>query len=233
MSLEDLGQQDGAASAVKMLGPIGSEPLHVLCVGAHCDDIEIGCAGTLLQIQQSAPGSTFDWVVLTGNQARQSETAGAMRSLLKPASRGQLLFGGFPDASLPGSYGDLKSFFAGLQKLRRPDIIFCHERGDAHQDHRIVNEMVWGAFRDHLILEYEIPKWDGGLTTPNSYVPLTAAQMRRKVSVLMKAFGSQRSRDWFTPSTFEALMRLRGVECRARSGYAEGFFARKLLMFAS
>ena len=104
----------------------------------------------------------------------------------------------------------------------------CHERGDAHQDHRIVSEMVWGAFRDQVILEYEVPKWDGGLTTPNVYVPLTTGQARRKIAVLMKAFGSQRSRDWFSPSTFESLMRLRGIECRAPSGYAEGFFGRKL-----
>jgi LmbE family N-acetylglucosaminyl deacetylase len=219
---------------VKTILPVsGGKSLHILCVGAHCDDIEIGCSGTLLQMQKSYPGSTCDWVVLTGNADRQAETGVAMRALLKPAQQGKLLFGNFTDASLPASYGELKTFFAGLQKLRRPDVIFCHERADAHQDHRIVNEMIWGAFRDHLILEYEIPKWDGGLTTPNIYVPLTAAQVRRKVSVLMKAFGSQRSREWFTPQTFEGLMRLRGVECRARSGHAEGFFARKLVMFGS
>jgi len=219
---------------VKALGLQGArDDLHVLCVGAHCDDIEIGCAGALLKLQQDHPGLTCDWVVLTGNADRQAETQMAMRSLLKPAARGRLLFGGFPDASLPASYAGLKDFFKGLQKLRRPDLVFCHERHDAHQDHRIVNEMTWGAFRDHIILEYEIPKWDGGLTTPNVYVPLSAAQMRRKVSTLMKAFGSQRSRDWFAPQTFEALMRLRGVESRARSGYAEGFFARKLTLFGS
>jgi LmbE family N-acetylglucosaminyl deacetylase len=126
----------------------------------------------------------------------------------------------------------LKAFFAELQKLG-PDVIFCHERSDAHQDHRIVNEMVWGAFRDQVILEYEIPKWDGGLTTPNVYVPLTTEQVRRKVAVLMKAFGSQRSRDWFSSSTFEGLMRLRGIECRAPDGYAEGFFGRKLTLTAA
>jgi len=219
---------------VKVLGltDMQKDP-HVLCVGAHCDDIEIGCGATLLQLQHANPGSTFDWVVLSGNGDRQAETSLAMRSLLKPNQRGKLIFGDFPDASLPASYAELKAFFKRLQKLRRPDLIFCHERGDAHQDHRIVNEMVWGAFRDHMILEYEVPKWDGGLTTPNVYVPLTSTQMRRKVSLLMKAFGSQRSRDWFTPQTFEGLMRLRGVECRARSGYAEGFFARKLVLFGS
>lgn len=203
--------------------------LRVLCIGAHCDDIEIGCAGTLLSLQQSRPGSTFDWVVLSGSAERMDETRRAMSLLLKPAQRGSIAFGDFPDASLPDSYGRLKAFFTGLQKLD-PDIIFCHERNDAHQDHRIVNEMVWGAFRDQMILEYEIPKWDGGLTTPNVYVPLTAEQVRRKVAILMKAFGSQRSRAWFSSSTFVSLMRLRGIECRAPDGYAEGFFARKLTL---
>ena len=231
--MEDLERRQGHGR-VKTLGfPGAKQGLHVLCIGAHCDDIEIGCAGTLLQLARSNPGSTFDWVALTGNADRQAETAAAMRLLLKPASRGRLLFGEFPDAKLPASYAGLKDFFKGLQKLRRPDVVFCHERNDAHQDHRIVNEMTWGAFRDHSILEYEIPKWDGGLTTPNIYVPLSAAQARRKVSMLMKAFGSQRSRDWFTPATFEALMRLRGVECRARSGFAEGFFARKLTLLGA
>jgi LmbE family N-acetylglucosaminyl deacetylase len=207
----------------------GRRRLRVLCVGAHCDDIEIGCAGTLLSLQQELPGSLFDWVVLSGSADRQVETRRAMNLLLKPAQRGGLWFGDFTDASLPGSYDRLKEFFSGLQKLD-PDVIFCHERTDAHQDHRIVSEMVWGAFRDHVILEYEIPKWDGGLATPNVYVPLTTGQVRRKVAVLMKAFGSQRSRDWFSPSTFEGLLRLRGIECRAPSGYAEGFFGRKLTL---
>jgi len=203
--------------------------LRVLCIGAHCDDIEIGCAGTLLSLQDAWPASTFDWAVLSGAAQRQDETRRAMTLLLRSARPDSLCFGDFPDARLPDSYSQLKDFFANLQKLR-PDVVFCHERGDAHQDHRIVSEMVWGAFRDQVILEYEVPKWDGGLTTPNVYVPLTTGQARRKIAVLMKAFGSQRSRDWFSPSTFESLMRLRGIECRAPSGYAEGFFGRKLTL---
>jgi LmbE family N-acetylglucosaminyl deacetylase len=219
---------------VKTLFPSGGrQGLHVLCIGAHCDDIEIGCGGALLSLQRSRPGSTFDWVVLSGSAERRSETSVAMRSLLKPAARGKLLFGDFHDAELPAAYRELKKFFVGLRALRRPDVIFCHRRDDAHQDHRVVNEMTWGAFRDHLILEYEIPKWDGDLATPNVYVPLTAAQLRGKLTTLMKAFGSQRSREWFAPETFRGLMRLRGVECRARSGYAEGFFARKLVLATS
>jgi LmbE family N-acetylglucosaminyl deacetylase len=214
------------------LRPAGSgSALRVLCVGAHSDDIEIGCAGALLQVQRFHPRSRIDWVVLTGSADRQRETSQAMRQLIAPARRGKLVFGGFRDTCLPASYAELKDFFANL-KLPDPDVVFCHERTDAHQDHRVTNEMVWGAFRDHLILEYEIPKWDGGLTTPNFYVPLTAAQARRKVALLMRVFGSQRSRAWFTAQTFEALLRLRGIECRASSGLAEGFHARKLTFLA-
>jgi LmbE family N-acetylglucosaminyl deacetylase len=181
-------------------------------------------------MQKAADKPTIDWVVLTGDAARQSETAAAMQLLVAPACRGELVFGAFPDSRLPAVYGEMKEFFATLQARFRPDIIFCHEQHDAHQDHRVVNEMVWGAFRDHLILEYEILKWDGGLAAPNVYVPLDTDVLDRKVEVLMQAYGSQRGKDWFTPDTFRALTRIRGVECRAPSGHAEGFTARKLAL---
>ncbi len=203
---------------------------RVLCVGAHCDDIEIGCGGTLLQLQQRYPAMKLDWAILTGPEQRHAEARRAWQLFVKPAARGELLLGNFRDTCLPGSYAQIKDFFATLRRLPRPDIVFCHERNDLHQDHRVVNEMVWGACRDHLVLEYEIPKWDGGLATPNVYVALTAAQARRKTALLMKAYGSQRSRDWFRPETYDALLRLRGIESRARSGLAEGFYGRKLLL---
>lgn len=232
--MEGLGPTSGSTQVMICLQPAGArKALRVLCVGAHCDDVEIGCAGTLLHLQRSYPGMILDWVVLTGPPERQAETQRAMNMLVKPARRGRLIFGGFRDACLPASYAELKDFFVGLQRLSRPDIVFCHERTDLHQDHRIANELVWGAFRDHLILEYEVPKWDGGLGTPNVYVPLTARQAQRKVSLLMHAYGTQRSRDWFTRATFDGLMRLRGIECRATSGYAEAFHGRKLLVLGS
>jgi LmbE family N-acetylglucosaminyl deacetylase len=208
----------------------GRRALRVLCIGAHSDDIEIGCGGTLLHLQAARPRLQVDWVVLSGDADRRRETARAMASLLRPASRGELLHGDFPDASFPGSYAALKDFFVRLQRRAAPDLIFCHERQDAHQDHRVVNELTWGAFRDHVILEYEIPKWDGGLATPNAYMPLPAGLAKRKISTLMRCFGSQRSRDWFRPEIFEALMRLRGIECRSRSGFAEAFHTRKLTL---
>jgi LmbE family N-acetylglucosaminyl deacetylase len=204
------------------------EPRSVLCVGAHCDDIEIGCAGVLLELQRVAGELTIDWVVLTGEKERQDEAAGAMQLLVKPAFRGKLVFGEFPDSRLPSVYGEMKEFFGTLRTRFHPDIVFCHERNDAHQDHRLVNEMAWGAFRDQLILEYEIPKWDGDLGTPNAYVPLHREVMDQKVDVLMKAYGSQRSKDWFSPETFFAISRIRGIECRAPHGYAEAFYSRKM-----
>jgi LmbE family N-acetylglucosaminyl deacetylase len=210
--------------------PASSQPRRVLCIGAHCDDIEIGCSGALLQLQKAGAPLRIDWVVLTGEGQRREETTAAMQLLVQPAFRGELLFGGFPDSKLPAAYGAVKDFFGTLRARFEPEMVFCHERDDAHQDHRITNEMAWGAFRDQLVLEYEIPKWDGGLGTPNAYVPLDAAVLERKIEVLMATYGSQRSKDWFTPDTFRSLARLRGIECRAPAGFAEGFHARKLVL---
>jgi LmbE family N-acetylglucosaminyl deacetylase len=210
--------------------PAGSGLRRVLCIGAHCDDIEIGCGGALLQLQKSGAPLRIDWVVLTGEGRRREEAIAAMQLLVDPACRGELLFGGFPDSKLPAAYGEVKDFFGPLRARFQPDLVFCHERDDAHQDHRICNEMAWGAFRDQMILEYEIPKWDGGLGTPGLYVPLDATVLERKIEVLMGTYGSQRSKDWFTPETFRSLARLRGIECRAPAGFAEGFHVRKLVL---
>lgn len=202
-------------------------PGRVLCVGAHCDDIEIGCGGTLLALQRGRD-IRIDWVVLSGTAQRRKETASAMRRLVRPGARGKLLFGDFSDGRFPAQYVAMKEFVEGLKQLPAADLILCHERDDRHQDHRTVNELVWNTFRDHVILEYEIPKWDGGLGQPNVYVPLTAAQARAKADALLRSFPSQRRRDWFTRETFMALLRLRGIECRAPGGYAEGFHGRKI-----
>lgn len=209
----------------------GRQRLRVLCIGAHCDDIEIGCGGTLLHLQRARPGIIIDWLVLSGNPARRAETVSSMRRFVRTPARGSLHFGDFPDARFPSDYSGLKDCLAQASERSRPDIVFTHCRHDAHQDHRVLNELAWGAFRDQIVLEYEIPKWDGDLRTPQIYVPLTKAAAARKIAILMGVYASQRSRDWFARSTFEAMLRLRGVECRARSGYAEGFFARKLVLF--
>lgn len=215
-----------------MLELIGNLPAaraaRVLCIGAHCDDIEIGCAATMLALQVRRPRLEINWVVASGPPQRRTETERAMGMLVRRAARGTLTTGDFPDGLFPARYGAIKAFFESLKRLPAPDLIFCHERSDRHQDHRIVNEMVWNTFRDHMVLEYEVPKWDGGLGEPNFHVPVSAAQMRAKVRALMTSHRSQRGKDWFSPETFMALARLRGIECRSRSGYAEAFHARKL-----
>jgi LmbE family N-acetylglucosaminyl deacetylase len=197
-------------------------------VGAHCDDIEIGCGATLRMLQRRHPGPVIDWVVLSGTEERRKETQRAMRMLLRPGRRGELRFCDFPDGRFPGVYAEIKSFCESLKQSPHPDLILCHERDDRHQDHRIVNEMIWNTFRDHVVLEYEIPKWDGGLGHLNMYVPLDVEDARAKVDALLKSYPSQAGRDWFTRDTFMALLRLRGLECRSPSGYAEAFCGRKL-----
>lgn len=204
------------------------QTLRVLCVGAHCDDIEIGCGGALLALQVSGRKLIIDWVVLSGTAERRQEARSAMRMLLRPTCRGDLLFGDFPDGQFPSVYADIKDFCESLKRRPRPDVIFCHERCDRHQDHRVVNEMIWNTFRDHVVLEYEIPKWDGELGSPNIYVPVSKKQAGAKVAALLKAYRTQGDKDWFTRETFLAMLRLRGLECRSPSGYAEAFHGRKL-----
>jgi len=202
--------------------------LRVLCIGAHCDDVEIGCGGTLRELQAQRTNVVIDWALLSGNPQRAAESRKAMSMLVARRSRGELVFGNFSDGRFPAEYLAIKDFFESLKRLPRPDLIFCHERDDRHQDHRIVNEMVWNTFRDHIVLEYEIPKWDGGLGQPNVYVPVSAKAADAKVNALIRAHQSQLERDWFTPDTFTALLRLRGIECRSPSGLAEAFHGRKL-----
>jgi len=202
--------------------------LRVLCVGAHCDDIEIGCGASLLALQAGKPKVKIDWAILSGSAERRRETQAAMSMLVKPRARGELIFGDFHDGRLPAQYLEVKDFFESLKRRPAPDVILCHERDDRHQDHRMVNEMVWNTFRDHLVFEYEIPKWDGGLGQPNVYIHVTRSQAEAKVKALLQAYRTQSQRDWFSSETFMAMLRLRGIECRSPSGYAEAFHGRKL-----
>ena len=153
-----------------------------------------------------------------------------MRALVGPRAFNEGIFGGLRDGYLPAQYAAAKELFESLKSLPAPDVIFSHERNDRHQDHRTISELVWSTFRDHAVLEYEIPKWDGGLGTPNIYFPVSRRDADVKVQALMRAYASQVGRDWFKPETFLGLMRLRGVECRSPSGYAEGFYGHKLTL---
>jgi LmbE family N-acetylglucosaminyl deacetylase len=203
------------------------EPLRVLFLGAHSDDIEIGCGGTLLRILAAHPKASVHWVVFSGQGTRAAEARKSARSLLRNAVDPTITIEDFRDGFFPYQGAELKAYFERLKGLVRPDLIFTHHLVDRHQDHRAVAELTWNTFRDHLILEYEIPKFDGGLVTPNHFVPLDAATCRRKVRHLMRAFPTQRDKPWFGEDTFLGVMRLRGVECASHTGYAEGFHVSK------
>jgi len=203
--------------------------LSVLCLGAHSDDIEIGAGGTLLHWLDGGVRLDVHWCVLSGIDERGVEAKASASDFLADASSKTIDILDFRDGFFPEQGERIKVWFEQLRKRVNPDVILAHKRDDAHQDHRRVNRLVWNSFRDHLILEYEIPKWDGDLGRPNLYVPLSEAVMRRKIELLMKHFASQRSKQWFDPETFAGLARLRGMECRAEERFAEAFFAPKLL----
>ena len=203
--------------------------LTVLCLGAHSDDIEIGCGATLLQLGQSAVKPRFCWVVLSAKGVRETEARNAAR-LFTAGCESEVFIKEFRDGYLPYEGDQVKDFFEELKQHISPDLIFTHWNGDAHQDHRLVSELTWNTFRNHLILEYEIPKYDGDLGRPNTFVPLQEWAFRQKVKNLSSVFASQGSKLWFSDDTFLGLMRLRGMESNATSGYAEAFHARKLLI---
>lgn len=211
------------------LGGIGDR-MSILCLGAHSDDIEIGVGGTLLAWIAEGRQLDISWCVLSGVGDREKEARTSARDFLHGAARSRVDVMQFKDGFFPSQGDEIKKWFEGLKEQAEPDLILTHRRDDAHQDHREVSRHTWNTFRDHLILEYEIPKWDGDLGQPNLYVPLSSEILERKASLLVKHFGSQRSKHWFDEETFRGLARLRGMECRAPERYAEGFFARKLAL---
>jgi LmbE family N-acetylglucosaminyl deacetylase len=204
--------------------------LQILCLGCHSDDIEIGCGGTVLRLSSQYPDCEFHWLVFSALGLRRAEAEHAAKLFLDPSKLKSPLLKEFPDGFMPFVGAEVKSVFEELKRTTSPDLIFTHNRRDAHQDHRLIAELTWNTFRDHLILEYEIPKYDGDMGQPNVFVPLDKELCQKKISNLMDAFASQRSKRWFQPETFFALMRLRGMECNAPSGYAEAFYCRKLVI---
>jgi LmbE family N-acetylglucosaminyl deacetylase len=201
-------------------------PLRVLCLGAHSDDVEIGCGGATLQLV--AAGAEVHWAVFSGNPERAREAERSARLFLGSGFASRLHCFTFRDGFFPSELVGVKERCEQLARAIQPEVVFSHFRDDRHQDHRVLSDLAWNTFRRHVVLEYEIPKWDGDLGRPNFYLPLSAAEARRKVRFLMQVFATQRAKDWFTESTFLGLMRLRGIECRADSGLAEAFHARKL-----
>jgi len=214
-------------ASMKTLDLAGSGPLKILCLGAHPDDIEIGCGGSLLRLLEERPGSELHWVVFTAAGERAQEARAGADAFRATAAAGETVLFDFEDAFLPGAHAEVKRRFEELKQGSNPDLIFTHWEGDAHQDHRLLSELAGNTFRDHLVLEYEIPKYDGDLGRPNIFLPLSAAQLDRKIEILMQVYASQRSKDWFDPEIFRGLARLRGMECRAPERYAEAFYLRK------
>src|SRR5882757_6202833 len=212
------------------LGGANDRALNILCLGSHSDDIEIGCGGTILRLLNEYPGCVFHWVVFSAIGVRKDEAQCAAESFVGSKRLERIVLKEFRDGFMPFAGSEVKDVFEDLKRTVAPDLIFTHRRNDAHQDHRLISELTWNTFRDHFILEYEVPKYDGDLGQPTVFVPLEADIYQKKVRNLMDAFQSQRSKRWFEESTFLSLMRLRGMECNAPTGYAEAFYCHKLVL---
>jgi LmbE family N-acetylglucosaminyl deacetylase len=207
----------------------GRRRLRILAVGAHCDDIDLGCGGATLALLERYDADVT-WIVFGSNPVREREFRASAKRFLRRAGNAKILVHSFRDGFFPAYYAPIKQVFETLKREPNPDLIFSHHRSDMHQDHRVVAELTWNTFRDHLILEYEIPKYEGGLTTPSAYVALSRAQAERKIAILWDCYQTQHTKRWFTAETFRALMRLRGIESGGDTGWAEGFHASKFLL---
>jgi LmbE family N-acetylglucosaminyl deacetylase len=201
----------------------------VLCLGAHCDDIEIGAGATILKLVAAQPALRVHWVVFSATAERAAEARACAGDFLRGAASADVQIRSFSDGFFPAEGQAIKQYFEELKTHVIPDLVLTHYRDDRHQDHRIISDLTWNTFRDHLVLEYEIPKYDGDLGQPNCFVPVDEQQRGFKVDAILRRYASQRAKEWFTAETFNALMRIRGVECRSRTGYAEAFHARKIV----
>ena len=208
------------------LGRSGGAPVRLLAIGAHPDDIEIGCCGTILKLLEEDALSAIGWVVLSGKGERADEARASAEAVLSGVEEKQLIQRDFRDGFFPYDGGEIKGFFESLKSFS-PDIVLTHQRSDLHQDHRVACELTWNTFRDHLILEYEVPKYDGDTGAPNLFVPLGEDLRRRKIDHLMTHFASQRPKRWFKDDLFSGLLRLRGMECNSPTSFAEAFYCRK------
>lgn len=202
---------------------------RVLCLGAHSDDIEIGCGGTMLKLAEEHPGLEVMWVVFSAEGARHAEAQASATAFLKKAGKPQVVVKDFRGSFFPSQGEQIKGFFETLKPFQ-PDVVFTHYRDDRHQDHRVLSDLAWNTFRSHVILEYEIPKYDGDYGSPNFFVPVTKAQLARKSKLLLTHFKSQANKHWFTDELFMATPRIRGMECDSPTGYAEAFYSRKMLL---
>jgi LmbE family N-acetylglucosaminyl deacetylase len=201
---------------------------NLLCLGAHCDDLEIGCSGTVMNLVDTGRARHVTWVVFSGDDQRAAEARGSAAKVLGGVERPEVTIKRFRDGFFPSLLAEIKEEFEALKRAVSPDVIFTHWRHDLHQDHRIIAELTWNTFRDHLILEYEIPKYDGDFGSPNVFVPLDEALCQRKIDNIVASFPSQVGRQWFSEDLFRSILRIRGMECNAPASYAEAFYCRKL-----
>ena len=206
------------------------EPLKALFLGAHSDDIELGCGGTILSLLEQGQELEVWWVVFSASPARRLEAERSAEMFLRGAVKKEIVVRDFKESFFPYIGSEIKACYEELKRTISPDVVFTHFRDDLHQDHRLISELTWNTFRDHLILEYEIIKYDGGLGSPNLFVHLSEEVCAKKMKYLLENFQSQRSHQWFTEETFRAILRLRGVESNAPSKFAEAFYARKLVL---
>jgi len=209
---------------------IVNKKFKILLLGSHCDDIEIGCGGTLLKLVDLIKNLDICWVVFSSGTMRKKEALSSARAILKKVKSRNIVINNFKNGFFPYIGNDIKEYFEQLKIEFCPDLIFTHYRDDLHQDHRVVSDLTWNTFRDHLIYEYEIPKYDGDIGTPNLYVNLDESLCRKKVNYLMKYFKTQREKRWFTDDLFFSMMRVRGMESNSPTKYAEGFYVRKIVI---
>lgn len=213
-----------------ILPPESTACLRVLCLGAHADDIEIGCGGTILQLLSAPFAVHVTWVVFSSPGEREREARASAALFLGNAKEQKVLVMKFRDGFFPYCGADIKGAFEELKKSEDPDLIFTHYRDDRHQDHRVISDLTWNTWRHHTILEYEIPKYDGDLGVPNLFVPLPGETCERKINCILDVFQTEANKAWMTPDTFRAMLRLRGVECAAPGKYAEAFHCRKAIL---
>lgn len=204
--------------------------LNLLVLGAHCDDIEIGCGGTLLKWSMEARIQKIIWVIFSSNATRKEEARRSAEMYLQDIPESEIIILDYQDAYLTFDAKEIKEKFEEIRHLMDPDIVFTHYRNDRHQDHRLLSDLAWNTFRNHLVIEYEIPKYDGDLGTPNGYVAIPSEQVDRKIALLLACYTSQAAKHWFDEETFKSLMRIRGLECNSSSRYAEAFHLRKCLL---
>ena len=207
-----------------------SKKLTVLCMGAHCDDIPIGCGGAILKLSREYQRLDVSWVVFSSTEIREKEEQIAADRFLANVQHKRIIIRRWRDGFLPQVWGEVKDFVESIKDLVEPDLIFTHHERDRHQDHRLISELTWNTFRNHLILEYEIPKYDGDFGSPNVFIPLSDEACNEKVSGILDSYRSQKDRQWFTENLFLSTARIRGMESGGKLKYAEGFYARKIVL---